>query len=82
MKMTWGAIYWPIFLIGTSLTFLGPELYALFTNWKNTLSDYSWTELHVSPGITVHTVAWYISLIAWLLVVVVLTLHIWWEYNP
>jgi hypothetical protein len=75
--MTWGKLYWPFFLILTSALFLGPELIALFTNWHNTLSQYSWAELNVSPRIPVHTIAWWISVMAWALFVVVITAHIW-----
>lgn len=81
MKITWGIFYWPYWIVLTSLTFLVPEVIALVTNWRNTLSNYAWTELNVSPHITVHTIAWYISLIVWLLFVVVITAHIWWEWQ-
>lgn len=77
--ITWGRQYWPFYIIFTAGLFLGPEIYALLTNWRNTLSQYSWNELHVNPGIPVHTVAWYISLMGWLLFVVVITAHIWWR---
>jgi len=77
--MTWGRLYWPFFIVVTSALFLGPELIAIFTNAANTLSEYSWAELNVNPRIPMHTVAWYTSLIAWLLFVVVITAHIWWR---
>lgn len=80
---TWGRLYWPFFLIVVSLLFLGPELIALFTNSANTLSGYSWRELHVGriyPSI--HTVAWWVSLAAWVVSVIVVTLHIWWKSLP
>jgi dolichyl-phosphate-mannose--protein O-mannosyl transferase len=77
--ITWGKYYWPIALIVVSVAMFGiPELIALFTNQANTLSQYSWDELHVS-GIAVHNVAWLVSLIVWLVFVVVITLHIWWR---
>lgn len=79
--MTWGKEYWPIFLIVVSVLFAVPELYALFTNVLNTLSDYSWFELHVRPGINRHTIAWWISLSAWAVFAVVITGHIWFR-NP
>ncbi len=75
--MNWGKLYWPYFLILTSLTFGIPELAALFTNAKNTLSAYAHEELNVSAHMTVHTVAWYVSLAAWLFFVVIITIHIW-----
>lgn len=74
---TWGREYWPVFLIVTSLLFLAGELTALATNARNTLSDYSWFELHLRPGISVHSMAWYLSFTGWLLFVVVITWHIW-----
>lgn len=76
--MTWGRLYWPFFIIVTSALFLGPELIATFTNRANTLSEYAWAELRVS-GLAIHDIAWYISIVAWLLFVVVITAHIWWR---
>lgn len=76
--MTWGRLYWPFWIIVVSALFLGPELIALLTNWRNTLSNYAWTELNVTNArVPVHTVAWWFSLIGWLLAVFVLTAHIW-----
>lgn len=75
----WGKYYWPLFLIITSGLFLGPELLALATNSGNTLSEYSWNELGVRGFAHVHTMAWWFSLIAWLMFVVVITVHIWWK---
>ena len=75
--ITWGKYYWPYFLILVSCLFLVPEIIALVTNWRNTLSQYTWKELHVDPHIHVHTIAWYISLITWLLFTIIITLHIW-----
>lgn len=77
MIPTWGRTYWPIAMIIVSLLFLPAEIIALVTNAANTLSDYSWYELHLRPGLSVHTVAWYLSFIGWLLFVVVITWHIW-----
>lgn len=76
--MTWGKLYWPYWMILTSFTFLVPELIAALGNVRNTLSDYARAELNVSPHMTVHTVAWYVSLAGWLLFVLVITAHIWW----
>lgn len=79
--MTWGLAYWPSFLTASSALFALPELIALFTNAQNTLSDYCWRELSVNVtfGHGAHTFAWWSSLIAWLLFVVIITLHIWWR---
>lgn len=79
--VSWGKYYWPYFLILASGLFGIPELIALFTNHWNTLSDYARYELNVSPAVTVHTLAWYLSLAAWLLFVVVITMHIWWNWG-
>ena len=79
--MTWGKYYWPFYLILLSLLFLVPELIALFTNYMNTLSQYTWAELNVNPHISAHTIAWYLSLSGWVLFVIVITLHIWFRVN-
>jgi hypothetical protein len=75
--ITWGKAYWPFFLLAVSGAFLIPEIYALFTNAANTLSEYSWDELHVTGFQHVHSLAWYFSLISWILFFVVITMHIW-----
>ncbi len=81
IQPSWGLYYWPFFLILGSLLFLIPELIALFTNATNTLSGYTWRELNVHGGMHLnqHTVAWWLSLAAWLVFVVVITIHIWWK---
>jgi hypothetical protein len=76
----WGHTYWPWFILAVVLAFGGPEIYALCTNHLNTLSDYSWAELHVGRSYPpLHTFAWFASLITWGLFVVVITGHIWWR---
>lgn len=86
--LTWGRHYWPVFLIISSLwVLLGfgvPELYALFNrgpgaHLDNTLSNYSHVELKVSAVMTVHTIAWYLSLLVWLMFAGVMTFHIWFD---
>jgi hypothetical protein len=79
--MTWGKTYWPVALIVASLAFLVPEIYALVTNYRNTLSQYAWQKLNVTPHVNVHTVAWTVSLVTWVLFAIIITLHIWghWE---
>lgn len=79
--MNWGRLYWPYWMIMTSLTFAVPELIAIGTNVKNTLSDYARAELNVAPHVTVHTVAWWVSLLVWALFVVVISLHIWGDWG-
>lgn len=78
---TWGLWYWPLGMVAVSLWFLPAEIYALFTNTTNTLSDYSWYELGIyhATHITPHTIPWYLSQIAWLVFVAVITAHIWYR---
>lgn len=80
--MTWGKHYWPWFLILVSLAFLIPEITALITNVKNTLSDYAWYELDITTpkeAFSAHTAAWFLSLGMWAVIAVWLTYHIWFE---
>lgn len=79
--MTWGNTYWPIFLVIVSALFLVPESIGIFTNSANTLSDYCWRELNVTMvfGSGKHTVAWWLSQIAWYMAVIILSLHIWYR---
>lgn len=77
--ITWGRWYWPAWIVTTVIAFGIPELYALFTNPGDTLSDYSWAELHITHGIPFHSLAWGMSFCCWLLFVVVITLHIWFQ---
>lgn len=75
----WGHVWWPVYLILCGVLFIVPECIALVTNASNTLSEYCWKELAASPKLPLHTVAWNISLIGWLLAVIVLTIHIWFK---
>jgi hypothetical protein len=77
--MTWGRVYWPLFLIATSLAFLGPEVFALIEGQKNTLSDYSWGRLEVvqNEHFWQHNAAWLLTLGVWLVIALWLTAHIW-----
>jgi hypothetical protein len=80
--MTWGRHYWPVFLIAVSLAFLIPEILALATNAKNTLSDYAWYELDITTPqehFSAHTAAWFLSLGMWLVIAIWLSYHIWFE---
>lgn len=80
--MTWGRHYWAYYLIAVSLFFLGPEIYALFTNVKNTLSDYARYELDITTPrepFTAHGAAWFLTLGFWLVIAIWLTFHIWFE---
>lgn len=77
----WGYTYWPWGLSVAALAFLGPELYAAFTNVRNTLSWYCWHKLGIDIVFTggIHSMAWWNSLLAWLVFVVIITAHIWWK---
>lgn len=77
----WGNWYWPRGLIVVCVAFAIPELYALFTNVNNTLSDYCWRELNVNVawGHGAHTAGWWASLILWVAFVATITGHIWWR---
>ena len=80
MRATWGVWYWPVFLIVTSLLFLGPEIYALLTNTLNTLSDYASTQLGLNLSVTarqIHNAAWFLTQGVSLVVVIWLWFHIW-----
>jgi hypothetical protein len=79
MTPTWGPHYWPWALIGISVVILAPEIYALATNAANSLSWYSWTELHVRPvtPFTKHSAAWLLSQGTFLVLAFWLWLHIW-----
>lgn len=47
---TWGRWYWPIWFTVMLVSFLGPEVYALITNWRNTLSAAVWRMEHFRSG--------------------------------
>lgn len=66
---TWGHRYWLIWSIFTFLTFIVPEVYALCTNWRNTLSASVWDMEHFVPGQTfVHWTALHFLFIGMLIV--------------
>jgi hypothetical protein len=78
---TWGNQVWPWFLIVVTVAFLSFELYALFTNTANTLSDYAWRELHLSTARQrlVHNAAWFLTQGAYLVTIAWLWQHIWYH---
>ena len=57
---TWGSVYWPWYLITASAAFLAAEVFALFTNSANTLSDFSWYELGITGTIGARHPAFYL----------------------
>ena len=84
--MTWGRAYWPVFLIVSAvwliLGFGVPEAISLVfrpLHVDNTLSFYARSELNVSLQTTVHTLAWYLTFIMWIMFVVFITAHIWFD---
>lgn len=83
--ITWGRVYWSAYLVVLSVLFLGPEIFAMFTNMGNTLSEYARSEIGLTylPHMQVHhTWAWALSLIGWWVFVGVITWHIWFNVNP
>jgi hypothetical protein len=78
---TWGNDVWPWFLIVVTLTFIGFEGYALFTNTANTLSDYIWRELHVRPlePFNRHNAAWLLTQGVYVTIAFWLWLHLWYH---
>lgn len=76
--MTWGQWYWPCWMILVAVTFFPPEFYALATSWRNTYSNWVWTDLGVVPGQTwtaVHVLVFGL----WIVVGVWLTGHFFWR---
>jgi H+/Cl- antiporter ClcA len=76
--MTWGRIWWPIYLLVSLAVFLGPEIFALVTNWRNTLSNWVWSSLKVSSGrfdIWHESAPWYLTLGCWIVLITWLTFH-------
>lgn len=77
--MTWGNWYWPTWLAFNLFSLMGPETYALITNWKNTFSDWVWNALGVTTatGFSTGSAAWYLTLGGWITVMSWLTWHFW-----
>lgn len=86
---SWGQTYWPIFLTVSGLYILGafgiPEGIALATHpsthLDNTLSYYARTELHISTATagSLHTIGWWVSFAVWMMFVIFITAHIWFD---
>lgn len=81
--MTWGRWYWPLFLVASLLLLLIPEIYALVTNYHNSLSYWVWTSLRVNQGAPIDswTAPHYLAAGVYLVVVTWLTGHLffrWW----
>ena len=81
MPISWGLVYWPFAMVIMSAVFLPAEIWALFTNPANTLSEYCWHELNVTRALEIsgHGVAWWASIVMWGFFVVAITLHIWYR---
>lgn len=80
--MTWGRWYWPTALGAVAAILLGPEAYALATDWRNTLSYWFWTLLRVQYGAAISTrsFAWYATLVIYAGLVVWLGGHLWFKW--
>jgi hypothetical protein len=69
---TWGHRYWLAWAVVVFLTFIAPEVYALVTNWHNTLSASVWDMERFMPGQTVAKwTAWHLLFTGMLLVLFV-----------
>ncbi len=69
--ITWGGTYWPYWLCTVVVTFLAPEIFALYTNAGNTLSDFIWRSLRPNSAV------WYLSLGVWVTLTSWLVFHFW-----
>jgi hypothetical protein len=56
--VTWGRYYWTAFLAASLVGFLVPEVWALCTNWRNTLSAWVWQLLAVQRGEPITSWTW------------------------
>jgi hypothetical protein len=73
---TWGPWYWGVSLCWIFALIMGPEVYALFTNPRNTLSDTIWTWLSVTTEQqNPWTAAHFLVFGGWLVLVTWLTFH-------
>jgi hypothetical protein len=74
---TWGAYYWPGFLIAQFVLLFAPEGYALATNWRNTLSNWVWDHLNITKNesISQWSATDFLLFGAWMVVVTWLTFH-------
>lgn len=77
MNSTWGNYYWPGFLISFFAMLIGPEIYALITNWKNTLSNWVWTFLNITKNQSMSqwSATDFLLFGAWMVTVTWLTFH-------
>lgn len=71
----WGNWYWSVWLWFTTATLLGPEIYALITNARNTFSDYVWRALDVTKDQQSWTAAHFLVFCGWLTLTIWLTFH-------
>jgi hypothetical protein len=52
---TWGRWYWPLWNVVVIVSILGPEIYALITNVRNTNSYWVWHVLNVQEPLNPFT---------------------------
>lgn len=73
----WGNWYWPGFLVAQAMLFLGPEIYALVDNWRNTLSNWVWTQLNITKNESMSqwSATDFLLFGVWIVVVTWLTFH-------
>lgn len=74
--MRWGDWYWPLWMVVVSVSLLGPEIYALSSDSRNTLSDWVWVKLQVTTTQQLPwTAAHFLVFGGWLTLTVWLTWH-------
>ena len=74
---TWGVWYWPTWLLVLLFGFLPAEIYALCTDWGNSLSAWVWRALKIAKNEswTSWSAADFLTFGAWLVLVTWLTGH-------
>lgn len=76
--VTWGAWYWPVWLVVVAVTFLGPEIYSLVSDrGPNTLSGWVWRVLriHANQSVSQWNATDFLTFGIWIVVVVWLSFH-------
>lgn len=77
MMPTWGPRYWTVYLIVGAVLLIGPETFALITNWRNTLSSWVWSALKVQRDVNPWdwSATQFLVFGLWMVLVTWLTIH-------
>lgn len=77
MTSSWGDWYWPSWIIFNLASLGTPEIYALVTDWKNTLSNWVWTQLNITKNesISQWSAVDFLLFGVWMVAVTWLTFH-------